>query len=1510
MEKQKKWQFGLIVAVLGLTLYNILPTIFYYSKPLDKAVNQEMASHVVDSTIDRVDSLQDEGLKWIYSFNDLLGVKAQSVEAKEGDVGEYMVTFSSAQDAARFKRFLPRAGRLIPFVPGQLQLGYSANASQNEVVVVRNIGVNLAKSGAQDWFTFSPLQIEGAPAPLYVEWVQDRLIPLISAMTSDNALNAEATFVANAPADLNVDESLMRLAGEINGVVKGLGVSNPLTKSLLFRVSQGDSEVISALQKRAESAISSIEQKINTSTGQAGSADEKSISSRESVALLTQNLNELKSFTKLLSDQKALFTAQAVAMTPQQIQELVIQKATPGSEQEQSIPLSGASPFFDALFVDWEMGSIDFVLKPEISEIVLKEPKSETAARLKDQVGQLLINEVAYLSRISDEEIKVDGDQVSVRISPLLDTTGILKWDLGELAKRKGEEILGSLKSSWSPTHTDLQPQNFPILDQDSFSKLSALEQKIGLVLYTPATQAQEPPKGFRSSSIYLIAKGLRTLIKQAEQNPAVSNDLMQDMQALTQSLQAQGFIAYPGSSYGMDPIYKDDIIFELSDYYGMMLSATREKFEAKGSKRFAILPFSNVEQRLLTENQIGDQIQEDLLKWREAYNAAQVDLNLLERYSVPKPTKSPFIENIKLSAEKYLRGDERKVLNWGLDLSGGKAVRIGLVDHSGKAVTNPEDLRQAVDELYQRVNKLGVSERTIRIEDQNIHLEFPGSQGLSATELVKASSMTFHIVNEKFSRTNERLADPVNRFLQEVWNEAVVTNQKDIESINRIAWQKLGGDPSEESAGMPRGEFAELLYNSGLRLVSPEDRARSSTFNDTFSMVARLKGEDHSEWHGETHPLMFVFSNYAAEGSSLTNVNVGYDQTEGNMLQFDIKSSYDQKGRVGNPRDELYAWTSTFSEESVQGTPLENYSKGHGWRMAVLLNDQVISAPSLKGPLKDRASITGRFSQREISQLAADLRAGSLSFTPRILSENNISPDLGKEERAKGISASLIALALVVVVMTGYYRFAGVVASIAVLLNLLIMWGVLQNIDAALTLAGIAGIVLTIGMAVDANVLVFERIKEEFAISGRIASAIQTGYRKAFSAIVDSNITTIIAALILIQFDSGPIKGFAVTLIIGIISSMFTALFMTRYFFAGWVKRGGKKLSMSNLISGTKIDFLSKTRFVVILSILVIAFGGTLFVKESSTIFGMDFTGGYALTVEVEEKGEEAPRIAAHKALVESGAPALDVQVRQLTHPNQLRIQLGMGMEESSYPFYEMPREIKVPGATYEYETNPRLTWVVNALAAHGVEVQASELPNLSSNWSVVSGQFSDVMRNQAAFALLLAMVAILIYITLRFQFKYAISAVIGLVHDVMLTLGVMAIFHYLGFPVQIDLVVVGAIMTIIGYSLNDTIIVFDRIREDTKLMRKSSFREVVNHSINITLSRTAMTSGTTLLVLVSLLLLGGPSIFAFSLVMTMGVLFGTASSLYVAPAALLYFHGKEHKNGSKGSLKLRNAS
>lgn len=311
----------------------------------------------------------------------------------------------------------------------------------------------------------------------------------------------------------------------------------------------------------------------------------------------------------------------------------------------------------------------------------------------------------------------------------------------------------------------------------------------------------------------------------------------------------------------------------------------------------------------------------------------------------------------------------------------------------------------------------------------------------------------------------------------------------------------------------------------------------------------------------------------------------------------------------------------------------------------------------------------------------------------------------------------------------------------------------------------------------------------------------------------------------------------------------------------------------------------------------IVMMCGGFLFYSQKNTMFGMDFTGGYSLNVQLKEKAEmqTSYREAVTQALIAAGASSNNVNVRELSKPTQLRVQLGIGMEEPGQPFNGLPQTINNPNVTYQYEQQPRLDWVVDAIQKASLQIPESELAAMDKNWTAMSGQFSDAMRNNAFIALSLALLSILIYITLRFEFKYAIGAVVGLVYDVLITLGIIAFFHKMGYPIQINLEVIGAIMTLIGYSLNDTIIIFDRIREDLHMYRKKSLTEVINHSLNVTLSRTLMTSGTTFLVLITLVLFGGKSIFGFSLVMTIGVIVGTLSSLFIASPVMLYIHNRE---------------
>ncbi len=1511
MEKQKKWQRYLILVVVLLTIYNILPTVFFYAKPLKSSIDEKRAKDVAEHIVERVNALEPQAEDWLKSFCKLLKVSPQNIILQPEQPQFISITFKNLEDANKFRQYLPRAGALISFVPAQLSLYDSQDTVSKTVVIERRIPVHFDGKNLNQYTEFAlKFDAQNNPTPLYRGLVEDRArqVALAFVGPSENALYVQA--IIDARNEGHSQELLIQLAQNILSFTRIYPENSAVAARYFASFTQIDTDERARMVQSFIQALNQAKEKISSERNSLKAESDRlkeqgqflETVKQQRLELLTSREKTLELASAIVKRNATTFAMGQAPLTQASLA-AALQKKT--NDRIQTISLQGRNPFIDQLSIDWNNEKISLSLYPDVAAVRQKLDQTSGPSALRDQADQLLYNEIALASRQSGETISPFQNKFEIALSQLNNSKSFLALRLSSIAASESQQLLETLKTTWHPKHPDLSPNSFPIYDYETFSKLPASEQTFGLVIYAPALQKTAIAQGFHTHSIYVIAKGMDKILQRLQNEPQSpqTSQFIQDFNALRDILQRNGFVGYAGGNFALSPQFANDFIFEGEDYFQTVIKATREDFTVHGSKRYAVLEFTDVEQRVLTENKIGNAMHEDLLKWRDDYYAAKMSIRGVSKFDVPKPTRNVFWDNFKLSAVKYFRGDDRKILHWGLDLSGGKTVQIELRDNNNRIVTNEADLKQGINELYNRVNKMGVSEVSIRQEGNFITLDFPGSQGLSAAELVKASSMYFHIVNEKFNSHNAQLSDAVNRFLQEIWNEAIVTNRKDIEEINQIAWRHLYGDSLDPEVIQPRSESARILYENGMRLANPQETAVNGAFNETFSKIAMFRGADFTDWQGQTHPLIIVFRNFALEGSNLENIQASYDPSKGNYLAFSIKGSYSGKeGQKGNPRDDLYAWTSQFAKEKITGTPLEIFSNGHGWRMAVILNGTIISSPTLDAALRDSAMITGSFTQREVNQLEADLKAGSLSFTPHILSEKNVSPELGSKERLNGVVATILSLILVIVVMIGYYRFGGVVASVAVVFNLLLMWAILQNLQATMTLAGIAGIVLTLGMAVDANVLVFERIREEFALSGRIASAVHAGYRKAFSAILDSNVTTIIAAMVLLHFDSGPIKAFAIMLIIGIISSMFTALFLTRFFFAGWVQNPNhKSLNMLNWFKSKNYNFLKHTKKTIIFSAVVILIGCFLLVMQRQTMFGMDFIGGNALTVELQTKADASYRQGVEEALIKKGATTQDFQIRELTPANNIRIFLSRSLQQPGRPFYGMPIENDLKEPVYPYETNPKIVWVVQALTQQGLTISPTSLQNLDKNWTEVSGQMSDAMRNNALIGLSIALLCILIYITFRFEFKYAISATLCLAHDVVFTVGVIAILHKLGVSIQIDLNTVAALMTIVGFSLNDTIIVFDRIREDVRLMRKSSFSEIINHALNVTLSRTMLTSGTTLLVLTPLILLGGSTLFGFSLVMAIGVIFGTLSSLFIAAPLMKYFHDREMQKENK---------
>ena len=530
------------------------------------------------------------------------------------------------------------------------------------------------------------------------------------------------------------------------------------------------------------------------------------------------------------------------------------------------------------------------------------------------------------------------------------------------------------------------------------------------------------------------------------------------------------------------------------------------------------------------------------------------------------------------------------------------------------------------------------------------------------------------------------------------------------------------------------------------------------------------------------------------------------------------------------------------------------------GKRFAIVLDGRVQSAPVIREPIYGgHASITGDFTEEEVRNLASVLE-NPLQTPVTVEEERSVSATLGSDSIRSGVYAGLVGLALSFLFIIIYYRFAGLVASIALILNLVLLFGAMAMFNFVLTLPGIAGIILTIGMAVDANVLIYERLREELATGKPLNVALNAAYDRAFSAIFDSNVTTLITALILFWKATGPVKGFAVTLTIGIVASLFSALLVTRNCF-NWAIASGvlKRVTMSNLIKATNFDFLSKRRLSVGISALVILVSVVVFAVRGERNFGIDFKGGDLLVLEGQKKVDEGEVRAALKQIdLEESV----VQTEKSSGKEFLTIRSAPGTSDR----IEKLLDEKFPEAKFRVEQNDKVGKLVG-----------------------------DELARNSLIALGLGIIGIFIYVAARFEFAFALGAVIALLHDVILTIGAFALFGR-----ELSLIIVGAVLTIAGYSINDTIVVFDRIREGMRTTNAVSLQFIMNRAINETLGRTILTGGTTVLSTLALYLLGGPVLHDFAFTILVGILVGTYSSIFVASPIVLWWSrwtGKKHR-------------
>ena len=575
--------------------------------------------------------------------------------------------------------------------------------------------------------------------------------------------------------------------------------------------------------------------------------------------------------------------------------------------------------------------------------------------------------------------------------------------------------------------------------------------------------------------------------------------------------------------------------------------------------------------------------------------------------------------------------------------------------------------------------------------------------------------------------------------------------------------------------------------------------------------------------------------------------------------------------------------WQRITAEESAKNP------KGH---VAVVLDNLVYSYPRVINEISGgRTQIEGGFSLEEATDLANVLKAGKLPVPARIIQADVVGPSLGKEAISASFSSFIFAFLVVFAYMVFYYAGAGIAANIALLVNMFFIFGILDAISAVLTLSGMAGIVLTIGLAVDANVLIFDRIREELAAGKDTRTAVKDGYAAARGAILDANATTLITAIILFLVGTGPIKGFATTLIIGILSSLFTAIFVSRLYIEWRLSKGGTMnfttKATEKWFVNTKFNFIGKRIPAYVVSgILIVVSIVALFTKGLS--YGVDFEGGRTYQVRFDQPAEVSEISSAlSKQLVDDNGKSFTPIVKTLGSSDQVVITTNLRIEESGPAVEEELRLLVFEGVKGFYKSSPSSEAFMNP--------GDSELGIVA--YRQVGPTVADDIANSAVWAILLSLLAIFLFILLRFSaWQYSMGAVVALVHDVIITLGAFVLLDgIMPFSLEVDQAFIAAILTVIGYSINDTVVVFDRVREVLGMdKKKKADAGVLNRALNATLSRTFNTSMTTIVVLLVIFFLGGEVLRGFIFAILFGIVIGTYSSLFIA-SPLVYDSSKK---------------
>ena len=738
----------------------------------------------------------------------------------------------------------------------------------------------------------------------------------------------------------------------------------------------------------------------------------------------------------------------------------------------------------------------------------------------------------------------------------------------------------------------------------------------------------------------------------------------------------------------------------------------------------------------------------------------------------------------------------------------------------------------------------------------------------------------------------------------------------------------------------------------SSLQALDPRlSKGGSTDTTTTDSAKAATAKAEAAKKQGtkEQHPL---FSKLAQiQGMSPTNCVVGYATARDTaainamlqsaeakaVLPADLHLAWGVKAPAGMQANvfELYALRSVNGQPSMQGDVIadakDDFDQNHqpivsmtmttngarDWAsltkknlkrcVAIVLDGYVYSAPVVQNEISGgNSQISGHFTVEDTRDLANVLKSGKMPAPTKIVQEETVGPSLGAASIQAGFTACVVAFVLLMIFMCCFYGFIpGMVANLALILNFFFTFGILTSFQAALTMSGIAGMVLSLGMAVDANVLIYERTKEELKAGKMLKTALAEGYGNAFSAIFDSNLTSIITAVILYNFGTGPIRGFAMTLGIGIVCSFFTAVWVSRIVFEHFLNKD-KWLGLTfttpmskNFLVGKHIDFMKKgKKSIIVFIVAAVVALGFLFTRGLSS--GIDFTGGRNYVIEFEQKGVTPEQVQqAVSAKVNAKDPNAVVTAIAISTASNDAVRLSTNyridddsenidqeVEHFIYDALHDAKLIKADEATFKDRDNHTGGSIISAQKV-GPTVAAD-------------------MTRGAVIAVLLSLVAIFIYILVRFRnIAFSVGSVVALFFDTLLVMGVFSIcWGWIGFSLEVDQTFIGAILTVIGYSINDKVVVFDRMRENLQLHPKQNVWELFNESLNSTLTRTVITSTTTLLVLLCIFILGGDSIRSFAFAMILGVIFGTCSSIFLA-APIAYRTLSRKKKGEAEPVK-----